>query len=86
LRGVPLRDHDATPRDVVEPALPTWSDVEIHLAHYESILRSGPELADNVFALAANMIEFCDRIPGSMPANVRAAFARLGVSMSSEDE
>ena len=64
--------------------LPTWADVEFYLAQCESTLRTDPALADRVFDLAARMIEFCEQLPAPMPANVRQAFARIGVSMSDE--
>jgi hypothetical protein len=36
--------------------------------------------------MAAKMLEFCDHLPGSPPASVRAAFARLGVATDAEAE
>jgi hypothetical protein len=86
LLGVPLPHRHDTSRDIVEPALPTWADVEIYLVHCENTLRASPEQRDTIFALAANMMEFCDHIPEPMPAKVRASFARLGVTTSSEAE
>jgi len=81
---VPVRDRDKTLGDISEPALPTWADVEFYLAQCEGTLRTDPALADDVFDLAARMIEFCKQLPGPMPANVREAFARVGASTSGE--
>ena len=58
----------------------------MYLAQCESALRTDPAIADHVFDLAARMMEFCEQLPGPMPATVREAFARIGVSTSGEDE
>ena len=84
LLGVPVLDSDRTPREISQPMLPTWADVEFYLAQCESTLRTDPALADRVFDLAARMIEFCEQLPGPMPANIREAFARIGVSTTDE--
>jgi len=83
---VPLRERGATPPDISEPPLPAWAEVEIYLEQCEGALRTDPAMAHVVFDLAANMMEFCARLPGPMPATVREAFARVGVSTSSESE
>lgn len=83
LVGVPLPERGGIPS---EPTLPTWAEVEFYLAQCEGTLRTDPALADLAFDLAARMIEFCEHLPGPMPANVREAFARIGVSTSGEDE
>jgi len=82
--GVPLRERGGTAPDISEPGLPTWADVELYLAQCESALRTDPAVADHVFDLAARMMEFCEQLPGPMPATVREAFARIGVSTSGE--
>lgn len=83
LVGVPLPERGRIPS---EPALPTWAEVEFYLAQCERAFRTDPALADHVFEMAAVMMEFCEQLPGPMPANVREAFARIGVSTSGEDE
>jgi hypothetical protein len=84
-RRVPLRDRDAAQREIVEPALFTWAEVETYLTRCEGSLRHSPEVSDTVFELAAKMVEYCEQLPRPMPSAVRDAFRRLGVSTSAED-
>jgi hypothetical protein len=76
--GVPLPPRKPDARRVTEPELPSWQDVEQHLAQYEQILQEQPTMREQVLLLARHLWDFADKMPGEMPSAVVRAFARIG--------
>lgn len=78
--GVPIPQRSERPAAVTEPEPPTWSDIEFHLAQYETILLEEPSFHEHVLSLANQLMFSSKRLPGPMPKAVADAFARIGIS------
>ena len=75
--GVPTPRPDAS---IIDPAPPTWREIELIITHYEDALRDDPSLRDHVLSLALLLEEQFSSVPGPMPDAVAAALARLRAS------
>ena len=75
--GVPTAPREPS---IIEPAPPTWREIELIVTHYEDALRDDPSLRDHVLSLALLLEEQFAVVPGPMPDAIAAALTRLRTS------
>jgi hypothetical protein len=82
--GVPLLDRKELPPDIAE-RLAIWSELEVVFANIDRDVQTSLSAGGVAADAAAHLLRIYPDLPQPMPTRIRAAFARVGIPISSAD-